>query len=54
VNNPASRDVEGIVEMMLDATQRNQKLLTAERLFDWHSALFPTGRSGMSRFTVGA
>jgi len=51
---PASHDVKGIVDMMLDATQRYQKLLTAERLFDWHSALFPTERSGMSRFTVGA
>lgn len=51
---PASRDVEGIVEMMLDATQHYRKPLTAERLFDWHAALFPTGRSGMSRITVGA
>jgi len=44
---PADRDVEGIVEMMLDATQRYDVSLTAERLFDWHAALFPTGRSGM-------
>lgn len=51
---PASRDVEGIVEMMLDATQKYRQPLTAERLFDWHSALFPTGRSGMSRITVGS
>ena len=50
---PASRDVEGIVEMMLDATQRFSKLLTKDRLFDWHAALFPTGRSGMHRITVG-
>jgi Fic family protein len=41
------RDVEGIVEMMLDATQRFAAPLTAERLFDWHAALFPTGRSGI-------
>jgi Fic family protein len=50
---PASRDVEGIVEMMLDATQQFLKPLTRERLFDWHAALFPTGRSGMYSITVG-
>lgn len=50
---PASRDVEGIVEMMLDATQNFSKPLTIERLLDWHAALFPTGRSGMHRITVG-
>ena len=44
---PADRNVEGIVEMMLDATQRYASPLTEERLFDWHAALFPTGRSGM-------
>jgi Fic family protein len=51
---PADRDVEGVVEMMLDATQHYDKPLTKERLFDWHSALFPTGRSEMSRIRVGA
>lgn len=51
---PADRDVEGVVEMMLDATQRYAKPLTKERLFDWHAALFPTGRSGMSRIKAGA
>lgn len=51
---PADRDVEGIVEMMLDATQNFAKPLTKERLFDWHAALFPTGRSGMTRIVVGA
>lgn len=51
---PVDRDVEGVVEMMLDATQNFSKALTASRLFDWHAALFPTGRSGMSRITVGA
>ncbi|MGH6947028.1 MAG: Fic family protein [Kiloniellales bacterium] len=51
---PADRDVEGVVEMMLDATQNYQQSLTDERLFGWHSALFPTGRSGMHRITVGA
>jgi hypothetical protein len=45
----ASRDVEGIVEMMLDATQKYAQRLTVERLFDWHSALFPAGRSGPDR-----
>jgi len=50
---PASRDVEGIVEMMLDATQNFSKALTKDRLFGWHAALFPTGRSGMHRITVG-
>jgi Fic family protein len=51
---PADRNVEGVVEMMLDATQRYDQPLTAERLFGWHAAMFPTGRSGMSRITVGA
>jgi Fic family protein len=51
---PASRDVEGIVEMMLDATQHYADPVTAERLFGWHALLFPTGRSGMRRITVGA
>lgn len=50
---PASRDVEGIVEMMLDATQQFSEPLTKDRLFDWHAALFPTGRSGMHKITVG-
>ncbi len=48
------REVEGIVEMMLDATQNFDRPLTTERLFNWHAALFPTGRSGMNRITVGA
>ena len=50
---PASRNVEGVVEMMLDATQHYASPLTQERLFGWHAALFPTGRSGMHRITVG-
>jgi Fic family protein len=45
---PADRDVEGIVELTLDATQKFGEPLAAERLFSWHAALFPTGRSGMS------
>lgn len=52
--SPVDRDVEGVVEMMLDATQNYVQPLTAERLFGWHAALFPTGRSGMSRIVVGA
>jgi Fic family protein len=51
---PADRDVEGVVEMMLDATGNYKKTLTTERLFDWHASLFPTGRSGMSKIIVGA
>ena len=51
---PADRDVEGVVEMMLDATQGYDRALTKDRLFDWHASLFPTGRSGMSRISVGA
>ncbi len=43
----ADRYVDGVVEMMLDATQNYKKLLDDERLFGWHAALFPTGRSGM-------
>jgi Fic family protein len=51
---PADRDVEGVVEMMLDATQAYSRPLTDERLFGWHAALFPTGRSGLRRIAVGA
>jgi Fic family protein len=50
---PAGRDVEGIVEMMLDATQQFSQSLTKDRLFGWHAALFPIGRSGMHKITVG-
>jgi Fic family protein len=50
----AGREVEGVVEMMLDATRNFEKPLTKQRLFDWHASLFPTGRSGMNRITVGA
>jgi Fic family protein len=46
------RNVEGMVDMMMDATQHYEKLLPAERLYDWHAALFPTGRSGMYKITV--
>lgn len=50
---PASRNVEGIVDVLLDATQNFKQPLTKDRLLDWHAALFPTGRSGMQRITVG-
>lgn len=48
----SDRNIEGIVELMLDATQNDNKVLTEERLFGWHSALFPTGRSGMHKIEV--
>src|SRR5712692_7203113 len=51
---PADRNVEGIVEMMLDATGHYDQSLTADRLFGWHAVLFPTGRSGMRKIRVGA
>lgn len=51
---PADRNVEGVVEMMLDATQRYNDVFTQERLLEWHAALFPTGRSGMHRIVVVA
>jgi len=51
---PADRNVEGVVEMMLDATQSYTERLTADRLFGWHAALFPTGRSGLSKIVTGA
>jgi Fic family protein len=50
---PADRNVEGVVEMMLDATGNYAQPLDAQRLFGWHAALFPTGRSGMRKIIVG-
>ena len=50
---PVDRHVEGVVEMVLDATLHSTAALTAQRLFGWHAALFPTGYSGMSKLTVG-
>jgi len=50
---PADREVEGVVDMMLDATTNFDKPLAEERLFGWHASLFPTGRSGMRRINVG-
>jgi Fic family protein len=51
---PTDRHVEGVVEMMMDATQNYGGPLTDERLFAWHAALFPTGRSGMTKINVAA
>jgi Fic family protein len=51
---PADRHVEGVVEMILDATQHYHQSLTEERLFGWHAALFPTGRSGLRKIAVGS
>jgi Fic family protein len=50
---PADRHVDGVVDMVLDATQHHSKPLSAERLFGWHAALFPTGYSGRVRIQVG-
>lgn len=49
---PSDRNVDGVVEMMLDATRHYSKSLTADRLFGWHSSLFPSGRSGLTRINV--
>jgi Fic family protein len=51
---PADRNVEGIVEIMLDATRNSNIELTKDRLFGWHAALFPAGRSGMHRIAAGS
>ena len=50
---PADRNVEGVVEMMLDATQNYSAPLTDERLFRWHASLFPAGHTGMGKIAVG-
>ncbi|NOZ08872.1 MAG: DUF4172 domain-containing protein, partial [FCB group bacterium] len=51
--SPINRNIEGIVDMMFDATNNFDKPLTKKRLFDWHYALFPMGRSGMFEIVVG-
>ena len=51
---PPDRHVDGVVDMVLDATGRFDQTLTSERLFGWHAALFPTGFSGLARLRVGA
>jgi Fic family protein len=50
---PAERHVEGVVEMMMDATLKYDEDLTEQRLFDWHAAMFPTVRSGIQRIRAG-
>ncbi len=50
---PADRNVEGVVDMMMEATQNYKAPLTEDRLFAWHSALFPGGRSGLHKIVVG-
>src|ERR1700761_4747939 len=50
---PADRNVEGVVEMMLDATRHYANPLTAARLFRWHASLFPTGHSGLRKIKTG-
>ncbi|MEM8583525.1 MAG: Fic family protein [Bacteroidota bacterium] len=51
---PSNRDVDGIVDLTLDAIQNYNLPLTAERLYGWHAAMFPTGRSGMYKILVGS
>lgn len=51
---PVDRHVEGVVDMVLDATAKAGQALTLQRLLGWHAALFPTGYSGLSRIRVGA
>lgn len=51
---PVDRHIEGVVDMVLDATANSQAAVTGERLFGWHAALFPTGYSGLSKINVGA
>ena len=50
---PADRHVDGLVDMVLDATQQHATALTTQRLFGWHAALFPTGYSGLNQIRVG-
>ncbi len=50
----ADKNIDGVVEMMLDATQKYEQPLTKERLFKWHVSLFPTGRSSFTKIRVGA
>ncbi|MEN8250641.1 MAG: DUF4172 domain-containing protein, partial [Bacteroidota bacterium] len=50
---PSDRNIDGVVEMMLDATTRYKDELTHERLFGWHASLFPAGRSNMQKIIVG-
>lgn len=51
---PSDCHVDGVVEMMLDATQNYAVPFTVDLLFAWHAVMWPTGRSGMTAITVGA
>ncbi len=52
--DPVDRNIEGVVEMILDATQKFDEPLTKERLFQWHASLFPTGQNSLTKIRVGA
>lgn len=52
--DPVDRNIEGVVEMVLDATQNFDQPLTKERLLKWHETLFPEGRSGFTKIRIGA
>lgn len=49
----SNRNIDGMVDLMIDAIQNYNKPLSLDRLFDWHSSLFPTGRNGLNKITVG-
>lgn len=53
INASPDRYVEGLLDMMLDATEHYAEPLTLKRLYGWHAALFPTGYSGMKKINVG-
>src|SRR5690606_41699319 len=50
---PSDRNVGGVVEMLVEASQNYEAVLTRERLFEWHTMLFPSGRSGATKIVVG-
>src|SRR3990167_10782992 len=54
ISTQPDRYIEGLLDMLLDATQNYSALLTLERLYGWHAALFPTGYSGIRKITVGS
>lgn len=54
INKPVDRYIEGLLDMLLDATENYEQPLTLERLYGWHAALFPTGYSGIHKITVAA
>jgi Fic family protein len=50
---PSNRDVDGVVDLLVDAINNYDQVLTEDRLFSWHASLFPTGRSGMYKIIIG-